>query len=88
MATKIFTAPTEVAIIDETTNEVISQEKIAIKDGFSSAAIKQAIHIQYGIDGTCTITDENYNKNYIDLGLKNDHRVTWLIIDVDNLIWN
>ena len=97
MATKIltepigiataFTQPTEVEV--ENKDGEISKQEITIKDGLSSSAIRQAIFLQYGVDGSCTIlNNNNYNKNYIDLGLKNEHRVTWLIIDVDNLLWN
>jgi hypothetical protein len=75
MATKIFTAPKTVQVENEVTNS-ISQEVITIQDGFSSEAIKQTIHLQYGVDGSCSILNENYNKDYIDLGSKNEHRVT------------
>jgi hypothetical protein len=47
---------------------------INIQEGMSSAAIREAITLTYSSDGSCTI--ENSSKDYIDLGLKNEHRTT------------
>ena len=51
MATTIFTTPKTVQIENPITH-AISDEVITIQEGLSSAAIKQAIYLEYGTDGT------------------------------------
>lgn len=79
--TLIYTQPVDGEEILDEYGEVIGRVPISIQDGFSLAALKNTIHLKYDKFGNCSTKS-------INLGIKNEHRVTWIYFDLVDLLWN
>lgn len=79
--TLIYTQPVGGEEILDENGEVIGRVPISIQDGFSLAALKNTIHLKYDRFGNC-------DTKSINLGIKNEHRVTWIYFNLVDLLWN
>lgn len=89
----IYTRPEEKVVKEN--EEIINTEIIPIQDNFSTRSLKDTIYIKYDPKGNYIIQEKDSSgtlipttKTSFSLGNKNEHRVTWISFDVEDLLWN